>query len=95
MTAEQVAQVATRPTIEVHNVVKSFSGRVVVDIGDLTLGDVPIEGLIGPNGAGKTTLMRMIMHSTALDRGTITLHHPGAGGAVILSELTGWRTTAW
>jgi len=62
----------TRPTLRVEGAVKSFDGRVVVDVADLTLGTNPIEGLIGPNGAGKTTLMRMIMHSTKLDRGKVT-----------------------
>jgi ABC-type branched-subunit amino acid transport system ATPase component len=79
--------------IVVENAVKSFSGRVVVDIAELTLGDVPIEGLIGPNGAGKTTLMRMVMHSTGLDRGTIRLRPGGraAGGEVVLSNLPSHR----
>jgi ABC-type branched-subunit amino acid transport system ATPase component len=76
----------TRPQIRVRGAVKSFSGRVVVDVDDLVLGERPIEGLIGPNGAGKTTLMRMVMHSLALDRGTISLRTP-TGGEVILSEL--------
>ncbi|MBP1632360.1 MAG: amino acid/amide transporter ATP-binding protein 1, family, partial [Acidobacteria bacterium] len=49
-----------RPTLRVERAIKSFDGRVVVDVPDLTLGTNPIEGLIGPNGAGKTTLMRMI-----------------------------------
>jgi ABC-type branched-subunit amino acid transport system ATPase component len=66
--------------------VATFSGRVVVDVDDLTLGDQPIEGLIGPNGAGKTTLMRMIMHSTALDSGTVSLR-TGETEAVVLSDL--------
>ena len=79
----------TRPVIRIENAVKSFSGRVVVDIDDLTLGDVPIEGLIGPNGAGKTTLMRMIMHSTPLDSGSVSLLPGGLGseGTVVLSDL--------
>ncbi|MCJ7780970.1 MAG: ATP-binding cassette domain-containing protein [Acidimicrobiia bacterium] len=61
---------------------------MVVDVDELVLGDRPIEGLIGPNGAGKTTLMRMIMHSTSLDRGTVSLQENGSGeGAVVLSDL--------
>jgi ABC-type branched-subunit amino acid transport system ATPase component len=77
-----------RPQIRVEGAVKSFSGRVVVDVDDLVFGDVPIEGLIGPNGAGKTTLMRMIMHSTPLDRGQITLLPEGPGGdEIVLSRL--------
>lgn len=88
MTDLQETPVVTRPRIRVKDAAKSFSGRVVVDIDELVLGDQPIEGLIGPNGAGKTTLMRMIMHSTPLDRGTITLLSPD-GKEV---ELSGLRT---
>jgi ABC-type branched-subunit amino acid transport system ATPase component len=91
MVADLVDAVAlTRPRIRVQGVVKSFSGRVVVDVDDLVLGEQPIEGLIGPNGAGKTTLMRMIMHSTPLDRGRIALLPPG-GGEVVLSGLPAHR----
>jgi ABC-type branched-subunit amino acid transport system ATPase component len=77
-----------RPQIHIEGAVKSYSGRVVVDVDELVLGDQPVEGLIGPNGAGKTTLMRMIMHSTPLDSGTITLLPTGAGGdEIVLSGL--------
>ncbi len=78
------------PQIRIRGAVKSFSGRVVVDVDDLVLGDQPIEGLIGPNGAGKTTLMRMVMHSIPLDRGTVSLLSPG-GGEVVLSDLSAYR----
>ncbi|HEX5590715.1 MAG TPA: ATP-binding cassette domain-containing protein [Candidatus Limnocylindrales bacterium] len=84
------APAITRPRLRVKGAVKSFSGRIVVDVDDLVLGDRPIEGLIGPNGAGKTTLMRMIMHSTSLDRGTISLL-PSDGGEVVLSTLPAYR----
>ena len=81
----------TRPQIHIQNAVKSFSGRVVVDVDELILGDHPIEGLIGPNGAGKTTLMRMIMHSTPLDSGTITLANANGDSDVVISDLpTHW-----
>ena len=90
MVAEAVApveaQAPTRPRIRIEGAAKSFSGRTVVDVDDIVLGNRPIEGLIGPNGAGKTTLMRMIMHSTSLDRGKIALLPPG-GGEVVLSAL--------
>ncbi len=92
MVSDVVNSVAVaRPQIRIDGAVKSFSGRVVVDIDELVLGDRPIEGLIGPNGAGKTTLMRMIMHSTKLDSGTVTLHHPDQDGNVLLSELSTHR----
>jgi ABC-type branched-subunit amino acid transport system ATPase component len=91
MVADVVDAVAlTSPRIRAQGVVKSFSGRVVVNVDDLVLGEQPIEGLIGPNGAGKTTLMRMIMHSTPLDRGKIALLPPG-GREVVLSSLPAHR----
>lgn len=74
-----------RAEIRVTGAKKSFSGRTVVDIDELVLGDYAIEGLLGPNGAGKTTLMRMIMHSIPLDEGTVTLHKPD-GSVVVLSD---------
>jgi ABC-type branched-subunit amino acid transport system ATPase component len=81
-----VVNEVARPRIHVRRAVKSFSGRVVVDIDDLILGEKPIEGLIGPNGAGKTTLMRMIMHSLPLDAGSIALI-TGGSSEVVLSNL--------
>ncbi len=75
-----------RSEIRIRGAKKSFSGRVVVDVDDLVLGDAAVEGLLGPNGAGKTTLMRMIMHSIPLDEGTVTLHKAD-GSTITLSEL--------
>ncbi len=75
-----------RPRLTLTNVTKSFSGRTVVDVESLSLGDHPIEGLIGPNGAGKTTLMRLIMGSLKGDSGQIRLEREGQR-AVELSRL--------
>jgi ABC-type branched-subunit amino acid transport system ATPase component len=86
MVAEPSAGALMRPQIRIRNAVKSFSGRVVVNVDDLVLGDQPVEGLIGPNGAGKTTLMRMVMHSIPLDSGTISLVSPD-GSEVVLSKM--------
>ena len=85
------ASEASRPSVHIQDATKSFSGRVVVDVKDLTLGTHPIEGLIGPNGAGKTTLLRMIMHSISLDQGTITLSSNADGEPVVLSNLSASR----
>ncbi len=89
-TAEPVGNTnGQRPSIHIEGAVKSFDGRVVVDVDELTLGKHPIEGLIGPNGAGKTTLLRMIMHSIKLDRGKITFVAPDGSPdeGVVLSDL--------
>lgn len=75
-----------RAELRIERAKKSFSGRTVVDVDDLVLGDAAIEGLLGPNGAGKTTLMRMIMHSCPLDEGTVTLRKAD-GSSVVLSDL--------
>lgn len=70
-------QTLARPRLTITDVTKSFSGRTVVDVDNLSLGDHPVEGLIGPNGAGKTTLMRMIMGSLRVDSGHIRLQRSG------------------
>lgn len=89
MDDSRAAKALPRPQILIKGATKSFSGRVVVDVEELLLGERPIEGLVGPNGAGKTTLMRMIMHSTPLDGGTIefvqTVEH--GNSVVLLSDL--------
>ncbi len=87
MSDSAVVSPTARPAIHLNGVAKSFDGRTVVDVDDLTLGTYPIEGLIGPNGAGKTTLLRLIMHSIKLDRGTVSLTDPGSpNGSVVLSK---------
>jgi len=61
----------TAKKLHLKHVAKSFSGRKVVDVEDLTLGCCGIEGLIGPNGAGKTTLMSIITHGLKSDSGEV------------------------
>ncbi len=57
--------------LHLKHVAKSFGGRKVVDVEDLSLGRFGIEGLIGPNGAGKTTLMSIITHGLKSDSGEV------------------------
>jgi ABC-type branched-subunit amino acid transport system ATPase component len=85
--SERTAVQTDRASVRVEGAVKSFDGRVVVNVADLTLGAHPIEGLIGPNGAGKTTLIRMIMHTLKLDRGKVTyVPGNGSGEGIVLSD---------
>ncbi len=63
--------------LQIKNVAKSFGGRTVVDIADLTLGTHGIEGMIGPNGAGKTTLMNLITHKLKMDHGQVVYYPNG------------------
>jgi len=54
--------------------VKSFSGRRVVNQVDLTINRGEVVGLLGPNGAGKTTTFYMIVGLIRPDAGTVTLN---------------------
>lgn len=56
-----------------EGLVKSYSGRRVVDGVSLELGRGEIVGLLGPNGAGKTTTFHMITGFIRPEQGTITL----------------------
>jgi ABC-2 type transport system ATP-binding protein len=46
--------------IDVHDLVKRFGSRTVVDRVDLQIEQGRICGFLGPNGSGKTTTLRMI-----------------------------------
>lgn len=59
--------------IEVKNLVKIFSDRVVLDHFNMTLKDGEILGLLGPNGCGKTTSINCILGLLKPDQGEITL----------------------
>jgi len=67
---------ATSLAIDVHDLVKRFGSRTVVDRFSLALGEGRICGFLGPNGSGKTTTLRMIC-------GLLT---PDAGGGTCLGH---------
>ena len=56
-----------------HNLVKAYGGRRVVDNVSLVVKDREIVGLLGPNGAGKTTTFYMTVGLIRPDEGTIFL----------------------
>jgi ABC-2 type transport system ATP-binding protein len=68
--------------IEVHELTKSYRGKVVVDRLSFTVEPGRVTGFLGPNGAGKSTTMRLI----------VGLDHPTGGSATIdgrrYAELT-------
>lgn len=63
--------IQARPLLEANQLVKSYSGRVVVDRVSFFVGRGEIVGLLGRNGAGKTTSFRMTMGMVRPDAGTV------------------------
>jgi len=57
--------------LETQNLVKRYSGRVVVNEVSVTIEQRSIVGLLGRNGAGKTTTFRMIMGMVTPDQGKV------------------------
>jgi len=53
------------------NLVKSYSGRKVVDQVHIEVNEGEIVGLLGPNGAGKTTTFRMLIGMIAPENGQV------------------------
>jgi ABC-2 type transport system ATP-binding protein len=63
--------------IEVHELSKSYHGKLVVDRLSFTVEPGRVTGFLGPNGAGKSTTMRLI----------VGLDHPMSGSATIGGKL--------
>lgn len=57
--------------LEVHQLVKSYGGRPVVNGLSFAVGQGEIVGLLGPNGAGKTTAFYMTVGLIKPDKGQV------------------------
>ena len=64
---------AIQNAIEVRNLTKVFSGRVLFENFSLNVKANTIHAIIGPNGSGKTTLLRLITGYTSQMQGQSTL----------------------
>lgn len=71
--AKDHAMTNTLPVVEIKSLVKSFSGRTVLDNVDFTVRPGSIVSIIGRSGGGKTTLMRCINLLEQPDSGSIEL----------------------
>jgi len=58
--------------LSAQNLVKSYSGRRVVDEVSFTVGEGEVVGLLGRNGAGKTTSFRMVIGMISPEGGMVT-----------------------
>jgi len=57
--------------IEINKLTKTYAGRTVVNIEQLSVGNGETIGVVGNNGAGKTTLFRMLLDLIRPDTGEI------------------------
>ncbi len=67
-------QSGSMTTLIAQDLVKSYSGRRVVDAVSLEIQSGSVVGLLGPNGAGKTTTFYMIVGLIRPDRGKVFLN---------------------
>lgn len=61
------------PLFSLHNVVKRYGQREVLNVDDLIIPGQQIYTLLGPNGSGKTTLMRIMALLTRNDAGSVDI----------------------
>lgn len=57
--------------LETCELTKSYKGRTVVNHVSIHVKKGEIYGFVGPNGAGKTTILKMLLHLTLPDSGSI------------------------
>ncbi|OPY57509.1 MAG: Cobalamin import ATP-binding protein BtuD [Methanosaeta sp. PtaU1.Bin112] len=69
----RISSVVVIKMIDISNLIKEYSGKRVVDIQNLQVGQGELFGFLGPNGAGKTTTIRILT----------TLTKPTSGKALI------------
>jgi ATP-binding cassette subfamily F protein uup len=62
-----------KKTIELHQVSKSYGGRLLIDHFEYIVLKNQRLGFIGPNGCGKSTLIKMIAGKDCPDSGTIEI----------------------
>ncbi|MDY0220181.1 MAG: LPS export ABC transporter ATP-binding protein [Desulfobacterium sp.] len=60
-------------SLALKNLVKTYSGRRVVNGVDITVNPGQVTGLLGPNGAGKTTTFYMAVGMIKPDKGQVFL----------------------
>lgn len=59
--------------IQVEKLVKTYSGKNVVNGVSFDVMEGEIFGILGPNGAGKSTILEMIETLRKIDSGKVTL----------------------
>ncbi len=68
------------PLLQANNLVKSYSGRRVVDDVSFEVNEGEIVGLLGRNGAGKTTSFRMVIGMISPEVGNVIFDEENVTG---------------
>lgn len=68
------------PLLQANNLVKSYSGRRVVDDVSFEVNEGEIVGLLGRNGAGKTTSFRMVIGMISPEVGNVVFDEENVTG---------------
>ena len=75
--------------LKIHQLVKSFNGKVAVDSLDLDIPAGQFHALLGPNGAGKTTTLRIVAGLLKADSGSAAIFgHDVATDATSAKKVT-------
>jgi len=75
--------------IQVENLIKEYSGEIVLNIPELEIGQGESFGLVGNNGAGKTTFFRLILDLIRAKSGQVLSDGINVAGAEHWKEYTG------
>ena len=59
--------------VEVHNLYKSYNGKLAVKDLSFSIDSGEILGLIGPNGAGKSSTIKIILDFIKADTGEVKI----------------------
>jgi len=79
--------------IEVHDLVKRFGDKTVVDQVSMSVATGEIAGFLGPNGSGKTTTIRMMCGLLTPDSGSGTvLGYDIARDSLMIKREVGYMT---
>lgn len=73
--------------IILQDIVKSYQGRLVLNIKNMTFEGGKIYSVLGPNGSGKTTLLRIIAGIEKPDNGKVIIENEGKPSACSIAYL--------
>ncbi len=74
--------------IRTENLVKSYTGEVVLDLPDLVIPSGEVFGLVGNNGAGKTTFFSLILDLIRATKGSVFNNEINVGKSEAWKDFT-------